>query len=221
MSTRRFSVASVVSLIVLSAASVSLPAWARPVSYLGGWTLIEESNRQHTAALLHYTVDPRWSLGWRTERDRNNDFAVQSLQATWLAKRWLGQDHQGNVYAYAGAGFAHGVEDTTTSTQSAGYVGVMADWETRRYFAGYMNRYLDANALGSQFLQTARVGWAPYEGATGDLHPWLMLEVDHRPQSEEHVGVTPLLRFFKGTALLEVGYNLKDHQPLVNFTWRF
>jgi hypothetical protein len=38
---------------------------------------------------------------------------------------------------------------------------------------------------------------------------------------DERTSVTPLLRFFKGPALLEVGYNLSDPSPLFNFTYRF
>ena len=70
-------------------------------------------------------------------------------------------------------------------------------------------------------MHAARVGWAPYEGDTGDLHTWLMVEVDRREHLEEATTVTPLIRFFKGQALLEVGYNLSDSKPLLNFTYRF
>ena len=70
-------------------------------------------------------------------------------------------------------------------------------------------------------MQAGHVGWAPYEGDTGDLHTWLMLEVDHRPDALESIGVTPMIRFFKNTLLVEVGYNMTEHQPLANFTFRF
>jgi hypothetical protein len=70
-------------------------------------------------------------------------------------------------------------------------------------------------------MHAARVGWAPYEGDTGSLHTWLMVEIDHREQIKEDTTVTPLVRFFKGAALLELGYNLTDPSPLINFTYRF
>ena len=81
--------------------------------------------------------------------------------------------------------------------------------------------WLEAGAFGASFMQAARVGYAPYEGDTGDLHTWLMIEVDHRPENDEPVGVTPLVRFFKDAALFEIGWSVTDNQPLANFTYRF
>ena len=70
-------------------------------------------------------------------------------------------------------------------------------------------------------MQVVRLGWAPYEGDTNDLHTWLMLEVDQRSGLDDSLSVAPLLRFFKGPALLELGFNLVDPSPLINFTFRF
>jgi hypothetical protein len=97
----------------------------------------------------------------------------------------------------------------------------MADWETRALFASYEMRAADLGQLGAQTMHAARIGWAPYEGDTGDLHTWLMLEVDRREHLVDTTTVTPLLRFFKGPVLLEVGYNLSDSKPLMNFIYRF
>ena len=38
---------------------------ARPVSYTGGLTLIEESDRQSTSLLVHFTPAHQWSIGLR------------------------------------------------------------------------------------------------------------------------------------------------------------
>ena len=195
--------------------------YSRPVSYVGGWTLIQTSNRQSTAGLVHYTMTPQLSVGLRSEWDRDHDFVLNAVQPTYLVKRWFGSDYQGNLYANFGLGQARGVNGNDTSDDLGGFAGVMADWETRRLFAGYTARYLDVGDFGDEFMQAARAGWAPYAGDTGDLHTWLMLELDHRPQMDDPVGVTPLLRFFKGTTLFEVGYNLTASQPLLNFTYRF
>ena len=97
----------------------------------------------------------------------------------------------------------------------------MADWETRSLFVGYRNRYLDAGHHARQFMQTLRAGFAPYEGDSGDLHTWLMVEIDHLPSNPNSVTATPLVRFFKGPLLIEAGYNLTVNQPLFNFTYRF
>ena len=52
-----------------------------------------------------------------------------------------------------------------------------------------------------------------------------MVEVDHRSSNTSNntneVGVTPVVRLFKGAALLELGWSITDDEPLVNFTYRF
>ena len=84
-------------LLLLIFAVGSAAVSARPVSYVGGWTFIEESNRQSTAALIHYTPSPSWSLGLRNEWVRDANYAITSLQPTYLLKRWFGQEYQANV----------------------------------------------------------------------------------------------------------------------------
>lgn len=196
-------------------------AHARPVSYEGGWTVIEETDRQSTSLLVHYTPNPAFSIGWKSEWDRQEDIAINGPQLTYLAKRWFGEDYQANLYATAGAGWIEGVNDTQIDQGSMAYVGILADWETRTLFTSYKARYLDGGPINGSFMQAARVGWAPYEGNTGDLHTWLMVEIDQRPDNTEEYGVTPLVRLFKGAALLELGWSITDDEPLVNFTYRF
>lgn len=210
------------SLLALAIFAVlGLDVQARPVSYTGGWTAILESDRQSTSVLAHYTPAHRWSVGPRAEVNRDTDFALYTAHPTWLAKRWFGADYQGNVYLFGGLGISSGINNNSLGNDTAVYGGVMADWETRSLFTSYRARYLDAGHFGDQFMQAARVGFAPYEGDTGDLHTWLMLEIDHRPEEDDPVTATPLLRLFKGPLLLEAGYNLTVNQPLVNFTYRF
>ena len=114
----------------------TMAAVGRPVSYVGGWTVIEESDRQSSSALVHYTPAPSLSLGLKTEINRDSDFAIYSAHPTFLAKRWFGADYQGNLYFHGGLGIASGINDNPGSDQMAIYGGVMADWETRSLFVG-------------------------------------------------------------------------------------
>ena len=91
-------------LMLLTSAAVV----GRPISYVGGWTFIEESNRQSTSALLHYTPSPNWSLGVRNEWFRDDDYAITSLQPTYLLKRWFGQDYQATFICRAAWGWHRG-----------------------------------------------------------------------------------------------------------------
>ena len=206
-----------VSLTMLTCSVVQ----ARPVSYTGGWTFIEVANRASTAGLVHYSPTHNFSVGLRHEWQRADDVKLTAIQPTLLVKRWFGREYQGNLYLTGGLGTAKGASPDNRASETASFVGVMADWETRTLFVSYEARFLEQGALGNHSMHAARFGWAPYAGDTGELHTWLMLEIDHREHFEDKTSVTPLLRFFKGTALLELGYNLTDPSPLVNFTYRF
>ena len=85
-------------LLGFAAIAVSATSLARPVSYAGGWTLIETSNRASSAALLHYTPAYNYSVGARYEWMRGADIRMQAIQPTYLAKRWFGKNYQANLY---------------------------------------------------------------------------------------------------------------------------
>ena len=171
-------------LLGFAAITMSAGALARPVSYAGGWTLIETSNRASSAALLHYTPAYNYSVGARYEWMRGADIRMQAIQPTYLAKRWFGKlPSQSLPHRRRRPCRTNARPDSITETAS--FAGVMADWETRSLFASYETRAADLGRLGNQTMHAARVGWAPYEGDTGDLHTWLMVEVDRREHLEE------------------------------------
>lgn len=201
--------------------AIASEAYARPVSYAGGWTLIEDTDRQSTTGLIHYTPDASYSIGARIEWNHRDDVLFTGAQATWLAKRWFGEDHQANLYLWGAAGLAQGIGDNPSDANFGAQAGVMADWETRRLFVSYRASAQDFGSLDKSAMQAARVGFAPYEGDTGDLHTWLMVEVDNRPDNREPWGVTPLVRFFYRSALFEVGWSVTDDRPLLNLQYRF
>ena len=51
-----------------------------------------------------------------------------------------------------------------------------------------------------------QLGVAPYLGEYGDLHTWLMLK-SKKDSHLEGWSTYPVLKFFKGNLLLEVGYD--------------
>ena len=94
------------------------------------------------------------------------------------------------------------------------------DWEDRKFFLGYENRINYNPTIDRFFLQKARIGFAPYVGKYGDLHSWLMLQIDHMPKAENKIVYSPILRMFKGDYLAELGLtNYKDF--MFNFIKRF
>jgi hypothetical protein len=182
----------------------SSPAFARPISYPGGWMAMTMNDFSMNQFDLSYTVTPQLAVGLHHDYYRHSRVNSDAVQVTNLLKRWNMKDSQGNLYLQSGIGAAYRDGDQ----RLAGYTGLMADWESQRWFLSYGNHVYDSGNLGRYFHQDARIGVAPYIGKYGDLHTWLMLQVDQYTNEDKHFSVTPLVRVFKGDDLAEVGVNL-------------
>lgn len=95
-----------------------------------------------------------------------------------------------------------------------------ADWETRRWFTEYRVRATDF-ADNKSVHHSARLGVAPYIGDYGDLHTWLMVDVQNHPDGDTPITTTPLIRFFKGVQMVELGYTVEENEWLANWIVRF
>lgn len=177
--------------------------WAKPLSYPGGWQSMVEGSGDAYMVLNSYTITPTFGLGLQNEYDREHDYQMHSL---YMANRlWRGNypDAQANLFLQSGLGYARA--DGGDEESGAGYTGLLADWENRRLYTEYQNRYVWAGDIGKEYTQKARIGVAPYVAEAGALHTWLILQVDHRPERDDHFTVTPLVRLFKGSTLGEAG----------------
>ena len=123
-------------------------AVARPVSYAGGWTLIETSNRASTAGLVHYSPAHNFSVGLRHEWQRASDVKLTAIQPTLLVNRWFGREYQGNLYLTGGLGTAKDESPNNRGSETASFVGVMADWETRTLFVELRSAFSRAGRAG-------------------------------------------------------------------------
>lgn len=196
---------------------MAAPAQARDVSYAGGWTLMLHNDATINAAHLHYSPTASYSLGWRHEYLRGPDAHMDAVQLNWLVKRWNNPKSQANLYLKSGAGIAYDGNDT----EPAAFTGIAADWEDRRYFVMYENKFMTAGNIDSSASHMARIGVAPYIGHYGDLHTWMMLQADYDAGDDTSFSLTPLVRMFKGPVLVETGYNLQKETVLFNAMWRF
>jgi len=200
-------------------------AIARPVSYPQAWTLQVFNEARRNAILAHYTLTPKTAVGLRIEDRLYAEHRFVGVQANHLVRRWNAPGSQANLYLKSALGAADGAFNTgENETRAAGFTRVDADWENRRLFvsAGYGGYAVEGQAFREL---TGRVGLAPYVADFGAVHTWAMIQFDHRPDALESQGadtftVTPMLRFFKGPALLEVGYSSND-EALFNLTYRF
>ncbi len=194
---------------------------ARPVSYPGGWTVMAMNDGSVNTLHVHYSPTARYSLGYKFEYWRDRDFSLNAVQYNHLVQRWNKPESQANVYLKSGLGIATGLAGTQDGeTNAAAFVGIAMDWEDRRFFVSYENRYTEAGKIDAFFQQSARLGWAPYEGDYGDLHTWLMVQVEHMPEGEHNITVTPLIRLFKDVHLLEAGLNNRG-ELLFNYVFRY
>ncbi len=202
--------------LALALCLLSIPAFARPVSYPGGWTLMIKNDVDANSIHMHYSPTADYSVGVRHEYLRGPKANADTLAVNNLLKRWNMPAAQANLYLKSGVGMAY--DDGTY--EPAAYTGLATDWENRRFFTSYENRFFWADDIDKFAKHKARIGVAPYEGDYGDVHTWLMLQADYDAGQDDDFSLTPLVRFFKGPALLEAGYNLDDG-ALFNFVYRF
>lgn len=194
-------------------------AQARPVSYPGGWTVMQMNNGDYSSLHAHYSPTAFDSVGLYAERNWAEDVQFTGLQYNRLLKRWNGPASQANTYLKLGAGQVDPFGDTA-GPEFGSFAAFAADWETRRWFTSYEIKGTDY--AGNQSVRhSARVGIAPYIGDYGDLHTWLMLQVDNHPEAAEPTTATPLIRFFKGVQMVELGYTLETEELLANWIIRF
>ena len=189
-------------------------AVARPVSYPGGWTFITENDGEANSALVHYTVTPKTAFGYRVEYDRSTRATFNGVQMNNLLQRWNNPASQANIYLKSAVGVA--------KDDPEAFTGIQADWENRRYMVMYENRaMLSQDDKRQMFHQEVGFGIAPYVAEFGSFHTWIMAHVRHHPEDEKPFQFQPMLRFFKGTILVETGYNVTTHAPVANAMIRF
>ncbi len=204
-------------ILFLALALVAAPVSARPVSYPGGWTLMQMNDADSYSLHVHYSPTAQYSLGYKAEYWRDADWWFNGVQLNYLVKRWNQPHSQANLYLKSAAGIAYSDNEADDGqTQPAAFTGMAFDWENRRVFTMYENRAVFAGDIDRFFTHKARIGIAPYVGDYGDWHTWLMLQADYRPTAEDKVTFTPLVRVFKGNYLGEAG--ISDHGDVL-FNW--
>ena len=197
-------------------------AQARPISYGGGWTLIQKNNYNQNSLYVHYSPSVNYSIGYRGEYWRKDHWQFHGAQLNYLLKRINKPKSQTNLYFKNGLGLSYSDNmELENKTEPSIFSGVVFDWEDRRFHTSYENRLQFSRKIQSFYNQKAKIGLAPYLGKYGDLHTWLMFQIEHIPNSNsKEVILTPLIRLFKGDILSELGYsNTGDF--IFNFIKRF
>lgn len=191
---------------ILALCLAASSAAAKPLSYVGGTMLMVENDETGSTAAVDYTFDPRFAVGLFAKREiGGNAFTMVAPQLNVLVKRWNQPDGQGNIFSMTGVGT---VVDNGTP-RFAAWTNIIADYETRRIFTSYEVRFMHAAKVENSIWQRARVGVAPYLANYEDLNTWFMVQVDHHPDKNYTTTITPLVRLFYKTLLVEAGYSTR------------
>ncbi len=195
---------------------VPIDAFARPVSYPDGWMYMTMNDHAERSNMLSYSPSAWYAVGVRSDYMIEDKNWVHTATYNRLLKRWNASDSQGNIFLQTGLGVAQHADEI----DPAAALGIEADWETRRIYFAYENRYLYAGDINKSYTHKARVGVAPYVGNYDDIHTWLMVQVDHHPEEEDNIVVTPFVRLFTQEVLGELGISNKG-DVMFNATLQF
>ena len=181
---------------------------ARPISYPGGWTIMQMNDFNKHSILLHLSPKINYSIGYKGEYWKKKEWQFHGSQFNYLVKRINTSKSQFNFYLKNGAGLAiSSLNKNKNEIEPNLFSGISLDWENRRYFTSYENRINYNISIDKFFLQKVSFGFAPYLGKYGDLHSWIMFQIEHMPQAKNKIVFSPIFRMFKGDFLAEIGVN--------------
>jgi hypothetical protein len=193
------------------------PAIARPVSYPGGWTVIQEWNPDMGSLLVHYTPNRHWSAGLLGLRMRERGWTLAGPQATWLVNRWNMPASQANLYLSGGLGAARA---DAGRARPGGLARIQGDWENRRFMVMGMAQVTHGSGIETANMQMFRAGFAPYLASYGGVHLWLFGQVRRDSSAEDRIQPAFVARVFYKTVLVEAGV-AAGGGAIVNSTFRF
>ncbi len=200
----------IIPVIVALAATM---AEAKPISYVNGIMVMQENDETGHTISADYTITPNFAVGWYDKWEENGRlYSEHGPEFNSLIKRWNLPDGQANIFNSTGAGVAI----DGSKNKGAAWTDFLADYETRRVFTSYEIRAMYADSIESSIWQRARIGYAPYAANYNDVATWFMLQVDDHPNKNDKFVVTPLVRFFYKTSLIEAGYSSNNR---LMFNW--
>lgn len=187
---------------------------ARQVGFQGAFSLISENTPFMNDSIAHYTPHHRFSLGLRHIRLNQGaeDIYAGLAQAAFLVHRWNKEDLQANLYVYGGAG---GLEFDGQSGP-AFLSGGQFDAEDRRFYGLFRFTSLHSGDIQDYYNFRGRLGVAPYIAGYDELNAWVMVQYDFRPDQTAEHRVTPFVRLFYKSILVELGSSTQGDW-MINF----
>ncbi len=193
------------------------------MSYAGGLMLMQENDSGGHTVGMDYTISPRMAVAVHAQHHiRGDNFQMFGPQLNFLVRRWNAPRSQGNIFANIGGGTT---VDRNGDMRSVGWIGLLADYETRSLFVSYEARAMYATGVERALWQRARAGFAFTPVDYSKLSPWFMVQIDrrdekhiglHAPAGEPKTEITPLVRVMYKAFLVEGGVS---HRGNVMFNW--
>lgn len=199
--------------LLIACALFAAKATARPVAYLGAWSVMSESRVDQSEAMIGYTFHRQMTVGLHASSYRLGKdvawFAAPYVAATAL--RWNDEGRQSNLYL--GAGYGMSGVNTFNAERLPGSLALLeADTETRSVYVSIRSEHVTLGGEDFSYAR-ARIGLAPFLAAMGGLHTWILLQDDYSAWTKTN-DVTPMLRFFFQNILWELGISVKGHAQM-------
>ncbi len=182
-------------------------AHATPVIYKGGVMLSTMLHADYSSLHAAYSFSSRYALGVTYEefREDGEGDRYYYLQNNFLLKRFFQDSSQGNIYVKLGAGHRQ-LDDNV-----AYYGGLQGDWETRTFYSAVSSDMLATKDNVHELMTSLSVGVSPYEARYDEMQAWLLMQVEHRINTDTPFSFTPMLRVFHKSAKFEIGSDLDGH----------
>lgn len=143
-----------------------------------------------------------WLIGGRILEDRKSNETFALINNNYLAKRWNSRNSQANIYLLSSVGV------NTKNSKSMGTFGVHGDWENRQLMVMQMLEYYSHT---SSWVSSSRLAYSPYTVDYSKMSTWLIAQYRIEYNNDEFSYMfIPVVRFFKGNYLLEIGSNGDD-----------
>ena len=143
-----------------------------------------------------------WLIGGRVLEDRKSNETFALINNNYLAKRWNSRNSQANIYLLSSVGV------NTKNSKSMGTFGVHGDWENRQLMGMQMLEYYSHT---SSWVSSSRFAYSPYTVDYSKMSTWLIAQyrIEYNNDQFSYMFI-PVVRFFKGNYLLEIGSNGDD-----------
>ena len=193
-----------VILLLVSFGLLSGVARAMSVSWQGSTAVMISNQPFLTDWLAAYSFRNDMAFAVRFMRmtmPDGSEMKFYAPQLDFLLHRWNDREFQANIYVNG----AFGVQSFQGSTSTVGSGTLDADIESRELYAAakFQGNWV---GIGPNIYQSEmRVGVAPYKADYEELASWLVVSLQNNPQLSRAFSVTPMVRLFYKTVLVEIG----------------